>query len=134
MSGFLVDTDWIIDSLHGRQNARDTLVALNPHGIAISVISYGELYHGAIHGRDPEAALADLAAFIQGKVLLPVTKSIAERFGVLRGSLSRQTRDQVGDLDLLIASTAMVHDLTLPTRNQRDFQLIPGLNLYELHE
>ncbi|HMM43069.1 MAG TPA: type II toxin-antitoxin system VapC family toxin, partial [Thermomicrobiales bacterium] len=68
------------------------------------------------------------------KVLLPVTKSIAERFGVLRGSLSRQTRDQVGDLDLLIASTAMVHDLTLPTRNQRDFQLIPGLNLYELHE
>jgi predicted nucleic acid-binding protein len=33
--------------------------------------------------------------------------------------------------ELFIAATALEHDLTLVTRNLRDFQRVPGLNLYE---
>jgi predicted nucleic acid-binding protein len=53
-----------------------------------------------------------------------------EQFAILRGSLPRPVRQQIGDFDLLIAATALVHDLILVTRNLRDFRLVPGLTLY----
>ena len=34
-------------------------------------------------------------------------------------------------MDLLIAATAVTYDLTLLTRNTKDFQHIAGLNLYQ---
>jgi predicted nucleic acid-binding protein len=53
-----------------------------------------------------------------------------ERFGRIRGQL-RRDGNLVGDMDLLIASTAIAHDLTLVTRNRRHFERIPGLELYQ---
>ena len=61
---------------------------------------------------------------------MPLTVPIMERFGILRGQLDRQVRQQIGDMDLLIAATALTLDLILLTRNLRDFKLIPGLTLY----
>jgi predicted nucleic acid-binding protein len=34
-------------------------------------------------------------------------------------------------MDLLIAATALDHDLTLVTRNRRHFERIPDLTLYQ---
>jgi len=129
--GYLVDTDWIIDVLHNLQPAVDTLVRLTPEGLAVSLVSYGEAYEGAYYARDREAALAGLNMFLQEKELLPLTKEVLECFAVVRGHLPRPARQQVGDMDLLIAATALTHDLTLLTRNERDFKLVPGLKLYD---
>jgi tRNA(fMet)-specific endonuclease VapC len=46
----------------------------------------------------------------------------------IRGCLLRQGI-RVSPVDLMIASVALVHDLTLVTHNTRDFQNIPGLRL-----
>lgn len=54
-----------------------------------------------------------------------------ERFAVLRGSLSRKLRQQIGDMDMLIAATAIEHDMMLLTRNLKDFRHIPDLKLYQ---
>ena len=130
MSRYLIDTDWIVDALHGYPTAVQTLLDLAPEGLAVSLISYGELYEGAYYARNPEAALAGLHTFLQGKELLSLTASIMERFGILRGQLPRVLRQQIGDMDLLIAATALTYDLTLLTRNIRDYQHIPDLKLY----
>ena len=37
----------------------------------------------------------------------------------------------IGDPDVLIAATAMYHNLTLVTQNQRHFQRIAGLAIYQ---
>lgn len=52
--------------------------------------------------------------------VLEVSAPIARHAGVLRGQLGKRgsPRDQA---DLLIAATAVVHGLTLATRNERDF-------------
>jgi predicted nucleic acid-binding protein len=130
MTAYLVDTDWIIDCLYGRNDAAETLLRLAQDGLAVSLMTYGELYQGAYYARDPQTALRGLRVFLRGKRLLPLNRAIVERFGVLRGDLTRRGL-RIGDFDVLIAATALHHDLTLLTRNQRHFSRIAGLRLYE---
>ena len=129
MNGYLVDTDWIIDSLHGQTEATETLIQLASHGLFVSLISYGELYEGAYYAVDASAALRGLTEFLRGKRLVPLSRSIMERFGVVRRGLRRHGL-AIGDTDLMIAATALQHDLTLLTRNYRHFARIPALELY----
>lgn len=129
--GYLIATDWVSDVLHGQEAATQTLANLALDGVAISLISYGELYEGVHYGRDRESAPADLRAFLLSKPVLPRTIEIMERFALARGQLPRQLRHQIGDLDLLIAATAFTHDLILLTRNVRDFPHIPNLRLFQ---
>jgi predicted nucleic acid-binding protein len=118
----LIDSDWAIDVFNGQQTAITTLISLAPHGLFLSVVTYGELYEGAYYSRDPPTALGQLQTFLTGKTLLPVTPAIMERFGVMRGPLTRNLRQQIGDMDIVIAATAIHHNLTLLSRNVRDFQ------------
>lgn len=127
---YLLDSDWIIDVLNGQGQATQILVTLAPQGLYLSIITYGELYEGAYYSRNPQQALADVQTFLTGKTILPLSQPIVERFGVVRGSLPRHIRQQVGDMDLLIAATALHHGLELVTRNVRDFQHVPGVTIY----
>jgi predicted nucleic acid-binding protein len=58
VSGYLVDTDWLIDVINGQQTATQVLADLSDDGIAVGLISYGELYEGAYYGRDRGQAIA----------------------------------------------------------------------------
>ena len=57
MSQYLIDTDWLIQILHGNADATQTTEDLAPDGLATSLITYGELYHGAYYARDSQLAL-----------------------------------------------------------------------------
>jgi tRNA(fMet)-specific endonuclease VapC len=131
MNRYLLDTDWVVDILNGQEKAIHTALELAPAGLAISIITYGELYEGAAFAHDPEPALTGLQSFLKGKSILPLTQPIMERFAQIRGSLPRPVRQQIGDLDILIAATCLEHNLTLLTRNRKDFQHIPNLKLYQ---
>jgi len=131
VSQYLIDTDWIVDVLHGQQTETQSLLELAQFGLAVSIITYGELYEGAYYARDREQALSGVRSFLTAKDVLPLTLPVMERFAVIRGSLSRSVRQQIGDMDLLIAATALEHDLTLVTHNLKDFELLPDLKLYQ---
>jgi hypothetical protein len=60
---------------------------LAPAGLALSIITYGELYEGAYYSRNPEAALAGLHAFLEGKKILPLSQAVIEGFAIVRGAL-----------------------------------------------
>ena len=94
MSQYLIDTDWIVDVLHGQEAATQTLLVLASSGLALSMMTYGELYEGAYYARDPESALAGLRDFLEGKEVLPLTLAIMERFAIVRGALPRPIRRQ----------------------------------------
>ena len=41
---YLVDTDWVIHSLHGVDRVIRSLEELTPEGVGISIVSVAELY------------------------------------------------------------------------------------------
>ena len=53
-------------------------------------------------------------------MILPVSLEVAEAWGDLSARMQTAGR-RIGAQDGLIAATALVHDLTLWTRNTRDF-------------
>jgi predicted nucleic acid-binding protein len=61
----------------------------------------------------------DVRSWFAGRIL-PVTESVAERWGHLAAS-AKQRGIAVAVVDGVIAATALEHDLTLVTRNVKDF-------------
>ncbi len=125
---YLIDSDWLIDAAGGDRKARILLDGLVLEGSAISSISVAEVCEGAFGARDPVIAVPRVRAFLANFAILAVTAPVAERFAWLRATLRRQGL-LIPDMDLLIAATALEHDLTLVTRNQRHFARIPGLQI-----
>lgn len=123
---FLVDTDWVIDHFNRIGAVTQRLHELQKEGLALSMISVAELWEGVHFSNDPERSQAMLEEFLSGVVVLGIDEEICRRFGQLRGSLRRQGK-LVGDFDLLIAASALRHNLTLLTNNRRHFESIEGL-------
>ena len=61
---------------------------------------------------------------------VPFDERAAEHYGILR-FLLEQEGTPIGANDLLIASTALAHELTVATRNRREFARVPGLHWEE---
>jgi len=125
---YLVDTDRIVDYLKGRQEATDLFESLHVDGLAMSLVTYAELYEGIYYGANPQPAERGLRLLLRTVDVLPLTRAIMRRFAMLRGNL-RRTGLQIGDLDTLIAATALHHNLTLVTRNVRHYTRISGLRI-----
>ena len=127
---YLIDTDWVVEYLKGRNPAIQILDALPPEELAISLITYGEIYEGIYYGRDPKRAEQGFLQFLRGIDILPLNRPIMKEFAQVRGQL-RKAGQRIDDPDLLIAATAIYHDLTLFTHNERHFSRIPMLKLFE---
>ncbi len=127
---YLVDSDWVADWLKGYRAALQLLTTLRPAGLAISAVTYGEIYEGIYHGQNRGAQERGFRQFLRVVRVLPISRIVLRRFAQLRGDLRVQGQ-LIGDMDLLIAATVLTYDLTLVTRNVRHFQRIPGLKLYQ---
>jgi predicted nucleic acid-binding protein len=125
---FLLDTDWVIQVLSGAQHASESLKRLSGDSVAISWFSVAELYEGAFHSSNPQARLYSLRLFVSGYRLIMPDDAIAERFAEIRSYLRRRG-ELIPDFDLLIAATALRHDLTLLTFNVRHLGRVPDLRI-----
>ncbi len=124
---FLLDTN--ICSAHLRRSAGMAHRFMQYSGrLAIPSIALAELYAGAYHRRDPSSLLQKLDELLKDLDVLDFDHRCAERFGIVRGGLLQQGIS-VNTVDLMIASVALVHDLTLVTHNTADFRNVPELRL-----
>ena len=126
---YLVDTDRVASFLNGRSAETRLLTTLAPRGLAISLITYGEIYEGIYGGRDSAAAERAFLRFLRAVDVLPLNRSIMRRFARIRGDLRRRGR-LIPDPDLLIGATALHHGLTLVTGNRAHFERIRDLVVY----
>jgi toxin FitB len=118
---WLMDTNVLSELVRPRPNPSVTQWAAKVDRVAISVVTVDELMFGLTW--KPNDKIRDwLLGFLDESCdILPITRAIAHRAGVMRGKLRADgiTRSQP---DMLIAATADVHGLTLVTRNVRDFE------------
>jgi predicted nucleic acid-binding protein len=130
---YLIDTDLVIDHLANVTEANQLLEQLAPEGIAISMITYMEAYQGVVRSPNVQEARTKFQAFRRSVPVLPFSLSVAKRCALLREQLkTEQKRVKSRALDLINAAIALEHDLTLVTRNVKDYQDIPDLHLYPL--
>jgi tRNA(fMet)-specific endonuclease VapC len=95
---------------------------------SLSVITYGELIFGAIKSRNREQNLANIHRIAEIFPILPITPAIMETYGELKANLAK-SGSIIADMDLMIASTAITHNLILATNNEKHFGRISILKL-----
>lgn len=127
---YLLDTD-VVDHLGNDPAAVRLVEELSARGLAMSAVSYMEAYQGIGRGANPARTAASLADLVTIVPVLPFHMEEARQCAEIREALrlgGRRVNPRA--LDLMIAATAIEHDLTLVTRNSRDYRDVPGLTLY----
>ena len=124
MSGYLLDTNVASEMRKGRRINAHVLAwfeSVDDDNLFLSVLVVGEIRKGIEQARFKDAVKARalegwLTGLEQrfGDRVLPVTPAVADQWGRL--SAIRP----LSIVDGLLAATAMVHDLTLVTRNVTD--------------
>lgn len=120
---YLIDTNIVSEARRGTPEATSWLRSVEPASVYLSALTLGEIMRGIAlkQKADPRSA-AHLIEWLRKlrhdhlDCILPVTDEIAVEWGRIAAIRPR------GDVDGLIAATAIVHDLVLVTRNVRDFE------------
>jgi predicted nucleic acid-binding protein len=128
MSGFLLDTNIPSELIRTQPEPRVTqwVRSQEDRTLFLSAVSIGELRRGftMLPAGNRRTRLErwfedDLLVWFDRRIL-PLTKTVANRWGVLDGEC--QLRGMAANTaDGMIAATALEHDLTLVTRNTKDF-------------
>ena len=128
---YLIDTNWIVDAIRGGRRSRLVRSQIRNRardGIGISVISLAELSVGHFRSREAEQSRNDTLQVIEPFALIEVDPETCDIFGQLKATLLNQG-NLIEDFDIVIAATALQHDLILLTNNSRDFARIDSLRL-----
>ena len=123
---YLLDTN-VVSELVRRPDgeAARRAASLAPRTIAVSIIVAAELRYGAARRRSARLT-RQLETILAALVTLPLAPPADAHYAAIRSELERVGRT-IGHNDLLIAAHARALDLTLVTRNVREFERVPGL-------
>ncbi|ODT74394.1 MAG: plasmid stabilization protein [Pelagibacterium sp. SCN 64-44] len=119
---YLVDTNVISEARRGTAEAVAWMRSVDPQAIHLSSLTLGEIMRGiALKQKSDPATAGHLAEWLRklrhqhADRILPITDQISVEWGRIAAIRPR------GDVDGLIAATAVVHDLVVVTRNVADF-------------
>ena|SRR3990167_3190100 len=130
---YLLDTNVISELM--RQKPNHSVIALlsqtDMNSLYLSVLSIGEIRKGIEKVLDPKRK-QKMALWLEQEIphkfhnrILPINLAVADRWG----RLQHQTKRSLSAIDSLIAATALHHDMTLVTRNTKDFCDCAGLEV-----
>jgi toxin FitB len=128
MNGFLLDTNIPSELMRPMPEPRVEawLEAADDERLYFSVVSLGEIVKGVsllASGRKRKELERWLEITLRpwfGTRILPFDEAVARRWGALSAQSERKGR-KLKVADAMIAATALVHDLTVVTRNVKDF-------------
>jgi tRNA(fMet)-specific endonuclease VapC len=134
MKLYVLDTDTVTLLLHGEPNVCTHAAEHEAEELAITIITVEEILTGWYSQirrdrKDDQIARAyqalQEAVEFAGRIrILPFDLAALQRFRILKAAKTR-----VGSNDLKIAAIVQQEDMVLVTRNMRDFQKLPGLQL-----
>lgn len=130
--GVLIDTCIWVDVERGALAPGDVAALTGSEPVYLSPVTVAELRFGVEACADPGLKQRRAAALrrLQRKPVLPIDAVTGEVFGTLAAELRAAGKGHRYRVqDLWLASQAIQHGLRLLTRNVRDFEDLPGLDL-----
>ena len=124
---YLLDTNiCIYIAKHNPPAVRERFEQLTADALAMSVITLGELRHGAEKSKARDKALAVLEQLQSMIQVEPLTDAAAVHYGQIRSTLERAGKP-IGNNDLWIAAHARAEGWVLVTNNESEFRRFKGL-------
>lgn len=119
-SKILVDTSIIIDYFRSKDKEKTKFYELiSKYDLFISTMTDYELYAGA-RTKESIAFIGQLLSYAE---VVPVDSSVARTAAHIYQTLKREN-ELIGVSDIFIGATALYHDFTLSTLNQKHFRRI----------
>ena len=128
---YLLDTNVCIRLINRNGPSRKVtrrLQATAPSEIRLASIVRAELLFGAYQSAKVAENVRLIERFCETFESTPFDDACAEQYGAIRAQLAKRGTP-IGANDLLIAATALAHDLTLVTHNLEEFSRVVGLLL-----
>jgi tRNA(fMet)-specific endonuclease VapC len=126
---FLVDTDVCSAFLRGDHRVANRFLQYGGQ-VAISTVVVGELSVAAYRFGSQSTFARGLGELVRSMTVLPFDLPCADRFGQVRaGRLS--VGQPAAAVDMMIAATALLHDLMLVTHNTSHSSGIPDLQVVD---
>lgn len=132
MNKYLLDTNVIIDFLKGKEKAVQIIKKIQKNPLHISVITIAEYNYGALRSTKIKETLDLFTDFCDRAQIITVSidKPVAEKFAQIQANLSKKGKLRPV-FDLLIASSCLINNCILVTRNKKDFEGIEGLKVMD---
>lgn len=128
MRRYLLDTSAVAALLNNRAGAVALMTSwISSEEAATSIVVYGEVIEYFRGHPNFAAHRAGLRHLLRGVYPYFLTYAILERYAELRRQL-RLSGGLIGDIDTLIAATALERDLMVVTIDS-DYQRVPGLRV-----
>ena len=131
--GVMVDANVFIHFERRKSSVDLSRWASPEDGVFISAITVSELLMG-VYRADTEIRRQSRSDFVEailrGVTVLDFSKPIARRHAQVHADLVRQGQ-LIGPHDMMIAATALHHQLSLLTDNVAEFSRVNGLNVIE---
>lgn len=124
---YLLDTNiCIYIAKHNPPAVRARFEQHSADALAMSVVTLGELQHGAEKSQARDKALATLQQLQNAIQVMPLTAGVGQHYGQIRSALERAGQT-IGNNDLWIAAHARAEGWVLVTHNEREFRRVDGL-------
>ena len=123
----LLDTNVVIAFFNGSKAVLERIHS-EIDRIALSTLVVAELDYGAKASQKAEENLEKLHRFVDIVRVVPFDLECAKIFGTIKSKLRKMGRP-TGEVDALIAATAMSNKAVLVTGNRKHFENIKGLKV-----
>jgi len=126
--GYLIDTSIFIAWERQLLDSSAIVTRAGAQDVALSAVTASELLHG-VHRADSAQRRGKRESFVEtilsAIAVLPIDLAAARTHAQIWADLAAHGAI-IGAHDLLIAATAVTHDLVIATRNERDFRRVEG--------
>ena len=124
---YLLDTNICIFFMKNKYNVVDKIRAVGRENCAVSEITAAELYYGASFSTRAAEEMKLVDRFLNLIEVVPIS-TVLKEYGHNKALLRRQGT-LIDDFDLLIGSTATVHNMIAVTENVKHIARIPNIQI-----
>jgi tRNA(fMet)-specific endonuclease VapC len=127
----MLDTDTVSLMVRKNSSVIDNLIKHENDEICISAITYAELCYG-LEKKGSDRLFNEVSSIMGKFTIVDFDNSQSELYGKIRLRLEK-SGTPLGDMDMLIAASAMAAGAILVSHNIRHFSKIKGLKVEDWH-